>query len=93
MMVVDHQACNLRSLSSAGSERLPYKQRVGGSNPSATTFFAVWCNGSTRDSGSLSLGSSPGTATQAAIELNRLQLFCYSIVLYYNKLGTFGCPF
>ena len=24
---------------------------------------AVWCNGSTRDSGSLSLGSSPGTAT------------------------------
>ena len=26
-----------RSLSSAGSERLPYKQRVGGSNPSATT--------------------------------------------------------
>ncbi len=26
-----------RSLSSVGSERLPYKQRVGGSNPSATT--------------------------------------------------------
>ena len=25
------------SLSSVGSERLPYKQRVGGSNPSATT--------------------------------------------------------
>ena len=25
------------TLSSAGSERLPYKQRVGGSNPSATT--------------------------------------------------------
>ena len=29
----------LRSLSSAGSERLPYKQRVGGSNPSATTLI------------------------------------------------------
>ena len=28
-----------RALSSAGSERLPYKQRVGGSNPSAPTFF------------------------------------------------------
>ena len=26
--------------------------------------IAVWCNGSTRDSGSLSLGSSPGTATK-----------------------------
>ena len=26
--------------------------------------IAVWCNGSTRDSGSLSLGSSPGTATE-----------------------------
>ena len=28
-----------RALSSAGSERLPYKQRVGGSNPSAPTRF------------------------------------------------------
>ena len=27
----------LRELSSAGSEHLPYKQRVGGSNPSAPT--------------------------------------------------------
>ena len=27
------------TLSSAGSERLPYKQRVGGSNPSAPTFI------------------------------------------------------
>ena len=26
-----------RELSSVGSERLPYKQRVGGSNPSAPT--------------------------------------------------------
>jgi hypothetical protein len=31
--------CNpQRELSSAGSEHLPYKQRVGGSNPSAPTF-------------------------------------------------------
>ena len=29
-----------RALSSAGSERLPYKQRVGGSNPSAPTKFS-----------------------------------------------------
>ena len=28
-----------RALSSAGSERLPYKQRVGGSNPSAPTLL------------------------------------------------------
>ena len=27
-----------RALSSVGSERLPYKQRVGGSNPSAPTY-------------------------------------------------------
>lgn len=27
----------IRELSSVGSERLPYKQRVGGSNPSAPT--------------------------------------------------------
>ena len=27
----------VRELSSAGSEHLPYKQRVGGSNPSAPT--------------------------------------------------------
>ena len=30
---------NLRAFSSAGSEHLPYKQRVGGSNPSTPTFF------------------------------------------------------
>ena len=29
----------LRELSSVGSERLPYKQRVGGSTPSAPTSF------------------------------------------------------
>ena len=28
-----------RALSSVGSERLPYKQRVGGSNPSAPTYL------------------------------------------------------
>ncbi len=29
----------IRELSSVGSERLPYKQRVGGSNPSAPTLL------------------------------------------------------
>ena len=29
------------TLSSAGSERLPYKQRVGGSNPSTPTFKSL----------------------------------------------------
>jgi hypothetical protein len=28
---------NIRAISSAGSEHLPYKQRVGGSNPSSPT--------------------------------------------------------
>ena len=32
-----HRFRQERALSSAGSERLPYKQRVGGSNPSAPT--------------------------------------------------------
>ena len=32
-----HRFWQERALSSAGSERLPYKQRVGGSNPSAPT--------------------------------------------------------
>ena len=32
-----HRFKQERALSSAGSERLPYKQRVGGSNPSAPT--------------------------------------------------------
>ena len=32
-----HSQTSDRALSSVGSERLPYKQRVGGSNPSART--------------------------------------------------------
>ena len=37
-----------RALSSAGSERLPYKQRVGGSNPSAPTRkHTCWLRSST----------------------------------------------
>ena len=36
----------LRALSSAGSERLPYKQRVGGSNPSAPTFCGKYIKNS-----------------------------------------------
>ena len=35
----------MRALSSVGSERLPYKQRVGGSNPSApTSSFRYSCD-------------------------------------------------
>ena len=33
----------VRALSSAGLEHLPYKQRVGGSNPSAPTIGVVPC--------------------------------------------------
>ena len=42
-----HTQFGKRELSSAGSERLPYKQRVGGSNPSApTTERAAYRNAS-----------------------------------------------
>ena len=33
---------NERAFSSAGSEHLPYKQRVGGSNPSTPTFHDTY---------------------------------------------------
>ena len=36
---IENESFSDWALSSAGSERLPYKQRVGGSNPSAPTFF------------------------------------------------------
>ena len=32
-----HSQSTMRAFSSAGSEHLPYKQRVGGSNPSTPT--------------------------------------------------------
>ena len=38
-------------LSSAGSERLPYKQRVGGSNPSAPTVFPARGQGTRKKKG------------------------------------------
>ena len=42
-----HTQFGKRELSSAGSERLPYKQRVGGSNPSApTTMSATYSDAS-----------------------------------------------
>ena len=41
-------------------EFLLYTQAVGGSNPSPST--AHWCNGSTTDSGSVSLSSNLGWA-------------------------------
>ena len=34
----------IRAFSSAGSEHLPYKQRVGGSNPSTPTIKKIRCN-------------------------------------------------
>ena len=44
------------ALSSAGSEHLPYKQRVGGSNPSAPTtdsfFFRIMARGALSSAGS-----------------------------------------
>ena len=35
------------AISAAGSEHLPYKQRVGGSNPSSPTLARLWLRSST----------------------------------------------
>lgn len=49
-----------RALSSAGSERLPYKQRVGGSNPSAPTVYSRVIHRMMRDFFVLTLASRDG---------------------------------
>ena len=36
-IAIERQGNSIRAISSAGSEHLPYKQRVGGSNPSSPT--------------------------------------------------------
>ena len=60
--------------SSVGSERLPYKQGVIGSNPiGSTNLPPQWCNGSTRDCDSLSSGSNLGWRTNYSMILLFLQ--------------------
>ena len=60
-----------RAFSSAGLEHLPYKQRVGGSNPSTPTDFWIWFFGAFSSAGLEHLpykqrvgGSNPSTPTK-----------------------------
>ena len=82
-MVVSDKTCNFapafenkRAFSSVGLEHLPYKQRVGGSNPSTPTnrfsnqkhgWFPEWPNGADCKSAASSFGGSnpsPPTSTR-----------------------------
>ena len=100
-MVVSDKTCNFapafenkRAFSSVGLEHLPYKQRVGGSNPSTPTnrfsnqkhgWFPEWPNGADCKSAASSFGGSnpsPPTSTRdcfAAVSF--FILFFYSLLL------------
>ncbi len=101
-MVVSDKTCNFapafenkRAFSSVGLEHLPYKQRVGGSNPSTPTnrfsnqkhgWFPEWPNGADCKSVASSFGGSnpsPPTSTRdcfAAVSF--FILFFYSLLLF-----------
>ena len=78
----------LRELSSAGSERLPYKQRVGGSNPSAPTNWETTCRNTSRFFCILRLmWSASDSATRQSDDVKRggnlvigLYLFCVPFI-------------
>ena len=100
-MVVSDKTCNFapafenkRAFSSVGLEHLPYKQRVGGSNPSTPTnrfsnqkhgWFPEWPNGADCKSAASSFGGSnpsPPTSTRdcfAAVSF--FILFFYPLLL------------
>ena len=113
-MVVSDKTCNFapafvnkRAFSSVGLEHLPYKQRVGGSNPSTPTnrfsnqkhgWFPEWPNGADCKSAASSFGGSnpsPPTSTRdcfAAVSF--FILFFYSLLFRFAPyiLGVLGCP-
>ena len=111
-MVVSDKTCNFapafenkRAFSSVGLEHLPYKQRVGGSNPSTPTnrfsnqkhgWFPEWPNGADCKSAASSFGGSnpsPPTSTRdcfAAVSF--FILFFYSFHFAPYILGVLGCP-
>ena len=69
--------------SSVGSERLPYKQGVIGSNPiGSTNLPPQWCNGSTRDCDSLSSGSNLGWRTKIKNSIKIVIVY----PLFYDKV-------
>ena len=95
---------NKRAFSSVGLEHLPYKQRVGGSNPSTPTnrfsnqkhgWFPEWPNGADCKSAASSFGGSnpsPPTSTRdcfAAVSF--FILFFYPLLLF-SSFVLFFCP-
>ena len=97
---------NKRAFSSVGLEHLPYKQRVGGSNPSTPTnrftnqkhgWFPEWPNGADCKSAASSFGGSnpsPPTSTRdcfAAVSF--FILFFYPLFLSFSFCTLYiGCP-
>ncbi len=98
-MVVSDKTCNFapafenkRAFSSVGLEHLPYKQRVGGSNPSTPTnrfsnqkhgWFPEWPNGADCKSAASSFGGSnpsPPTSTRD----------CFAAVSFFYPLLLFS---
>ena len=92
---------NKRAFSSVGLEHLPYKQRVGGSNPSTPTnrftnqkhgWFPEWPNGADCKSAASSFGGSnpsPPTSTRdcfAAVSFFYHLLLSSSFVLFFCPL-------
>ena len=93
---------NKRAFSSVGLEHLPYKQRVGGSNPSTPTnrfsnqkhgWFPEWPNGADCKSAASSFGGSnpsPPTSTRdcfAAVSFFYPLLLFSSFVLFFYPLS------
>ena len=92
---------NKRAFSSVGLEHLPYKQRVGGSNPSTPTkrfsnqkhgWFPEWPNGADCKSAASSFGGSnpsPPTSTRdcfAAVSFFYPLLLSSSFILFFYPL-------
>ena len=90
---------NKRAFSSVGLEHLPYKQRVGGSNPSTPTnrftnqkhgWFPEWPNGADCKSAASSFGGSNPSPPTSTRDCFAAVSFFYSLLLFsfgsYNRL-------
>lgn len=57
-----------------------------------TNFIVVWCNGSTKDFGSFSIGSNPITATIACRDDSLLfMILCFIVSPQVEVINTFAC--
>ena len=106
-MVVSDKTCNFapafenkRAFSSVGLEHLPYKQRVGGSNPSTPTnrfsnqkhgWFPEWPNGADCKSAASSFGGSNPSPPTSTRDCFAAVSFFYSLFLF-SFFILFFCP-